>query len=134
MGTPGGGERRDGFGTQVVAWMKSGLEERAGMWASAASASVSASASAPSASAPAAGQPSASAPSASMPPVLSGPDFHMRFMGRAAKSGAKQALFTFFGPAEAEMGFEEALGWWVPVPLGVDARGRRKASVRWYMP
>ena len=55
---------------------------------------------------------------------------HVRFIGRPACSGRKQALFTFFCEEHATAGIACAW-WWTFVPEAVGSRGWRYLAARW---
>ena len=60
--------------------------------------------------------------------------FHMRWLGQPAFSGMRQAVFTFFNEADAQVGIVAAWDWYSVVPSSIDARGIRMMPVRWMHP
>lgn len=68
-------------------------------------------------------------------PELSEPiPFHVKLLFRRAASGASQAIFTFDSPATAQIGFDVAREWSVPVSTEFDPRGWRMCMLRWFRP
>ena len=63
-----------------------------------------------------------------------GTPFVMRFLGRAAASGMRQVVFTFFSANAADAAFRIAWAWWVFVPHSIDRRFYRLMKVRWFAP
>ena len=59
---------------------------------------------------------------------------HVRFLGRPAASGRRQAIFTTQCLATARAGYQSCWNWWTAVPEEVDERGWRMVSCRWYIP
>ena len=56
---------------------------------------------------------------------------HCRWMGSAASSGARRALFTCQILDVAKMGYEATHRWWAEVSVDIDTRGWRMVNQRW---
>ena len=62
------------------------------------------------------------------------PRLHIRVLGRLAASGRGQFLISSPTIEEASAVMSVVRGWWVSVPVSVDARGWRLISCRWFTP
>ena len=56
---------------------------------------------------------------------------HCRWMGGAAASGSRRAIFTCQDLDCASMMFQVTCQWWATVPTDIDPRGWRGVSVDW---
>ena len=59
---------------------------------------------------------------------------HVRWLGGAAASGRRQAVFTVGDMPSANAGIRASYRWWTYVPVSIDPRGWRYVQCRWFTP